>query len=53
MHLINMVCLDSTDLLADLMLFYIETGVKFTNYFVDIDKTFYSGMETTYVAALT
>src|SRR3954454_23143274 len=27
----------STDLLADLMLFYVETGVKFTNEFGDID----------------
>jgi hypothetical protein len=43
----------STDFLADLMLFYVETGVKFTNDFGDIDENFYSSMETTYVAALT
>lgn len=43
----------SADLLADLMLFYVETGVKFTNDFGDIDEAFYSSMETTYVAALT
>jgi hypothetical protein len=43
----------SADLLADLMLFYVETGVKFTNEFGDIDEGFYSSMETTYVAALT
>ncbi|MGB4204364.1 MAG: hypothetical protein GX128_08415 [Bacteroidales bacterium] len=43
----------STDLLADLMLFYVETGVQFTNDFGDIDEGFYSSMATTYVAALT
>ncbi len=43
----------SADLLADLMLFYVETGVKFTNDFGDIDEGFYSSMETTYDAALT
>lgn len=43
----------SADLLADLTLFYVETGVKFTNDFGDINEGFYSSMETTYVAALT
>jgi hypothetical protein len=43
----------SAELLADLMLFYVETGVKFTNDFGDIDEGFYSSMETTYVTALT
>jgi hypothetical protein len=38
--------------LADLMLFYVETGVKFTNDFSDINETFYSSLETTYVSAL-
>ena len=42
----------STDLLADLMLFYVETGVKFTNDFGDINEGFYSSLETTYVATL-
>jgi len=39
--------------LADLMLYYVETGIKFTNDFGDLDEGFYSSMETTYVAALT
>jgi hypothetical protein len=43
----------STNLLADLMLFYVETGVKFTIDFGDIDEGFYSSLETTYVSALT
>lgn len=43
----------SLDLLADLMLFYVETGVTFTNDYGDIDEGFYSSMETTYFAALT
>ncbi len=43
----------SADLLADLMLFYVETGVKFTNDFGDIDESFYISLEKTYVQALT
>jgi len=43
----------STDLLADLMLFYVETGVCFTIDFGDIDEGFYSSLETTFVDALT
>jgi hypothetical protein len=43
----------SADLLADLMLFYVETGVKFTNDFGDIDENYYSSLEKTYVQALT
>jgi hypothetical protein len=43
----------SSDLLADLMLFYVETGVQFTNDFGDIDEGFYSSIETTYISALT
>ena len=43
----------SSDLLADLMLFYVETGVKFTNDFCAIGQSFYSSLETTYDAALT
>jgi hypothetical protein len=42
----------SGDLLADLMLFYVETGVKFTNDFGDINESFYSSMESTYTATL-
>jgi len=37
---------------ADLMLFYVETGVQFTNDFGDIDQTFYSSLESTFAAAL-
>jgi Family of unknown function (DUF6155) len=42
----------SSELVADLMLFYVETGVIFTNDFGDIDEPFYSSMETTYESAL-
>ncbi len=43
----------STDLLADLMLFYVETGVKFTIDYGDIDERFYLSLESTYLSALT
>lgn len=43
----------SSDLLAELMLFYVETGVKFTADFGDINEAFYSSLEKTYAAALT
>ncbi len=43
----------SADSIADLMLFYVETGVQFTNDYGDVDEGFYSSIETTYVAALT
>ncbi len=43
----------STRLIADLMLFYVETGVKFTNDYGDINEGFYSSLEKTYVQALT
>jgi hypothetical protein len=43
----------SPQLLADLMLFYVETGIQFTNEFGDINESFYSSLETTYVSALT
>ncbi|HMG09810.1 MAG TPA: DUF6155 family protein [Mucilaginibacter sp.] len=42
----------SSDLIADLMLFYVETGVQFTNDFGDINEAFYSSVESTYLAAL-
>jgi len=42
----------SAELLADLMLFYVETGVEYTNEFGDIDQNFYSSLEKTYAAAL-
>jgi hypothetical protein len=42
----------SLDLLADLMLFYVEKGVDLTNDFGDIDENFYSSLENMYVQAL-
>jgi hypothetical protein len=42
----------SAKLLADLMLFYVETGVAFTNDFGDINESFYSSLEKTYISAL-
>lgn len=39
-------------LVADLMLFYVETGVKFSNEFGDIDEKFYLSLANTYNAAL-
>lgn len=38
--------------LADLMLFYVETGVRFTNDYGDIDEAFYNSMESMYLKAL-
>lgn len=43
----------SSELLADLMLYYVETGVEFTNEFGDISEGFYSSLEKTYLGALT
>jgi len=43
----------SSEALADLMLFYVETGVKFTNEVGDINENFYSSLEKTYLQALT
>ncbi len=34
--------------LVDLMLYYVETGVKFTNKYGDIDEAFYEGMGNMY-----
>ena len=42
----------SSQLVAELMLFYVATGVDFTNDFGDIDEGFYSSLETTFVAAM-
>lgn len=42
----------SSDLIANLMLFYVETGVQFTNDFGDINEAFYSSVESMYLAAL-
>jgi hypothetical protein len=40
------------DLVVELMLFYVATGVDFTNDFGDIDEGFYSSLGSTFVAAL-
>lgn len=40
------------ELLADLMLFYVETGVQFTNDYGDINEPFYNSMESMYGKAL-
>lgn len=42
----------SPELVAELMLFYVATGVDFTNGFGDIDEGFYSSLGSTFVAAL-
>ena len=42
----------SPKLVAHLMLFYVETGVKFTNDYGDINESFYSSIETTYDSTL-
>jgi len=38
--------------LADLMLFYVETGVQFTLDYGDIDEPFYNSMESMYLQVL-
>lgn len=38
--------------LVDLMLFYVEQGVEYTNTYGDINQSFYSSMETMYQRAL-
>lgn len=43
----------SKELLADLMLFYAETGVEFTNEYGDIDEPFYNSIASVYSNALT
>nr|WP_314896088.1 DUF6155 family protein [uncultured Flavobacterium sp.] len=43
----------SADLLADLMLFYVETGVQFTNDFGDINDGFYNSLGSVYNQTLT
>ncbi|BAU52858.1 DUF6155 family protein [Mucilaginibacter gotjawali] len=42
----------SAESLADLMLFYVETGVTFTNDFGDMNEAFYNSMVSTYANAL-
>jgi hypothetical protein len=38
--------------LIDLMLYYVETGVRFTNTYGDIDEPFYNSMESMYSSAV-
>lgn len=42
----------SATLVADLMLYYVETGVEFTDEVGSIDDAFYTSLESTYLAAL-
>ena len=42
----------SKELLSELMLFYAETGVEFTNEFGDIDEPFYNSIASVYSNAL-
>lgn len=42
----------SADYLSDLMVFYVETGVKFTNDYGDINESFYYSLESTFFQAL-
>ena len=42
----------SKELLSELMLFYAETGVRFTNEFGDIDEPFYNSIASVYSSAL-
>ncbi|MGK7391907.1 MAG: DUF6155 family protein [Candidatus Cyclobacteriaceae bacterium M2_1C_046] len=42
----------SKDLVADLLLFYVETGISFTREFGDINESFYISMAKTYEQAL-
>ncbi len=42
----------SVEGVADLMLFYVETGVRFTNDYGDIEEAFYLSMERMYASAL-
>lgn len=42
----------SPELIADLILVYVETGIRFTNDYGDIDEGFYSSLESAYSDAL-
>jgi len=43
---------DSSELICDLMLFYVEQGVEFTNEYGDINEQFYISMEDMYERVL-
>lgn len=42
----------AAELVADLLLVYVETGVRFTNEYGDIDEAFYTSLENVYAKAL-
>jgi hypothetical protein len=42
----------SKESIVDLLLYYVECGVEFTNEFGDIDENFYSSIENIYAKAL-
>ena len=42
----------AAELVADLLLVYVETGVRFTNEYGDIDEAFYAGLENMYAKSL-
>lgn len=42
----------AAELLADLLLVYVEAGVRFTKTYGDIDEAFYTSLENTYAKAL-
>jgi hypothetical protein len=42
----------SSELVADLMLYYVETAVQFTNDFGDINESFYSSVGSTFLSSL-
>ena len=42
----------AAELLTDLLLVYVETGVRFTNEYGDINEAFYTSLENTYAKAL-
>lgn len=42
----------SSDYLSGLMLFYVETGVEFTNLYGDVNESFYKSLATTFVDSL-
>ena len=45
-------CSSNVELLADLMLFYVEQGVDYTNEYGDIDMPFYNSVASVYDHAL-
>jgi hypothetical protein len=42
----------NNELIADLLIYYVEVGVRYTNEYGDINETFYSSMESMFEQAL-